>query len=75
MQVYAFISAEEEIEQFYEDLTIAKNMKRTRFTVAIGDFNAKIEEKKTNPQNIGTLEIRDSGNYCLHSYAKEECSA
>jgi len=44
IQAYAPTSAstDEEIEAFYEDLTAARNTERTKLTIIIGDFNAKV---------------------------------
>lgn len=56
IQAYAPTSAssDEEIEQFYEDLTTAKNAGKTKICVIIGDFNAKVGAKvPTDPSFIG----------------------
>lgn len=44
IQAYAPTSAstDEENEAFYEDLTAAKNTEKAKFTIIIGDFNARV---------------------------------
>lgn len=47
---------DEESELFYEDLTAAKNAEKTKFTIIIGDFNAKIGAK-TDLSYVGTFSL------------------
>lgn len=88
IQVYAPTSASEytEIEQLYDDITLAKISEKTHFTIIMGDFNAKIGD--TNEDNIpnrgqfGLGEANERGEtplnylqnenlYCMNSFFKK----
>lgn len=43
------------MEQFYDNLMAAKNKEKTRLTVMIGDFNAKIGQREIGDPAV-TLE-------------------
>ncbi|XP_071646707.1 craniofacial development protein 2-like [Temnothorax longispinosus] len=58
IQAYAPTSAstEEDIEQFYEDLTAAKSAEKTKFTIITDNFNAKIGAMtQADPPYIGVF--------------------
>lgn len=52
IQVYAPTSdyANDEVEEFYDDITTALNESSTHFTMLCDDFNAKIGRKKEAPE-------------------------
>lgn len=62
IQVYAPTSASEndEVEQLYEDISLAQRSEKTQFTIVMGDFNAKIG-------NINKDNIPNRGNFGLGS--------
>lgn len=89
IQAYAPTSAstDEDVEQFYEDLTTAKNQENTKFKIIMGDFNAKVGQRTaTDGLNIGnfglgTRNIRgemllDFLNkeqmYCMNTFFKKQ---
>jgi len=71
LQVYAptSTSEEEEIENFYEDLEKAINSKKEKFTIIMGDFNAKIGKNINNSSLIGNFGL---GNRNLRGDLLEE---
>lgn len=88
IQAYAPTSKaeEEEIERFYEDLTKARQMEKAHFVIVMGDFNAKIGERKQGDTdyvgNFGLGERNERGEtltnyldkenlYCLNTFFKK----
>lgn len=76
IQAYAptSTSIDENIEQFYEDLSAAKNAKHAKFTVVTEDFNAKLGQKEeTDPANIGFgLGTKNNRGRMLFDFLREE---
>lgn len=74
---------DEESELFYENLKAAKNAEKTKFTIIIGDFNAKIGAK-TDLSYVGTFSLDERNRrgqtminflnkekiYCLNTFEK-----
>lgn len=77
IQAYAPTSTaeNEEAEQFYEDITTARNAEKARFVVVMGDFNAKVgRREKTDPGNVGPygLGSRNERGQMLVDYMSTE---
>ena len=56
LQVYAQTSAhdDEEMEEMYEDIAGLMDYKSTRYTIVIGDFNAKVGTHKQDNEPVIT---------------------
>lgn len=65
---------QEEIEGFYEDLVKARQMEKAHFVIVMGDFSAKIEERKQGDMvyvgNFGLAERNVRGEI-LHTLFKK----
>ena len=59
IQVYAptSTSSEEEIEQFYDDISKVLDVEKTKYTILMGDFNAKVGKKKDGESCMGKFGI------------------
>ena len=59
IQVYAPTSThdDEEVERFYEDVENAMKRNKTQFTFVIGDFNAKVGQKRSGETAVGNFGI------------------
>ena len=64
IQIYAPTSThtDEEMEIFYEDLDRALKKQRTQFTFVIGDFNAKVGQKRRGELAMGNFGIGSRNN-------------
>lgn len=88
IQAYAptSASADEDTEQFYEDLTTAKISEKAKFTIMMGDFNAKIGPKTPadspsigafglgarNPRGQTMIDFLNRKKmYCLNTFFKK----
>lgn len=68
-------SQDEDIEQFYEDLTKARISEKAYFTIIMGDFNAKIGRRtQTDAPSIGDfgLGTRNSRDQMLMDFLNKE---
>ena len=70
IQVYAPTSThdDEEVERFYEDVETAMRRNKTHFTFVIGDFNAKIGQKRVGETAVGNFGIgnrNDRGDFLV----------
>ena len=77
IQVYAPTTGhkEEEIETFYEHINEALNKNKTKYTIIMGDFNAKVgKQEDPNEQGIGPfgLGTRNSRGNRLVDYISEK---
>ncbi|XP_070152510.1 craniofacial development protein 2-like [Polyergus mexicanus] len=89
IQAYAPTSAStnEENEAFYEGLTAAKNTEKAKFTIIIGDFNAKVGAKaatdlscvgafglgKRNRRGQAMVDfLNKEGIYCLNTFFEKQ---
>ena len=54
IQVYAPTSDhdDDEVEQFYEDITKALEERKSSYTIVMGDFNAKVGKQQEGEENI-----------------------
>ena len=64
IQIYAPTSThtDEEMEIFYEDLDRALKKQKTQFTFVIGDFNAKVGQKRRGELAMGNFGIGSRNN-------------
>ena len=59
IQVYAptSISSDEEIEKFYDDISKVLDEEKTKYTILMGDFNAKVGKKNDGESCMGKFGI------------------
>lgn len=79
IQVYAPTSKAEteEVEQLYEDISLARRSEKTQFTMIIGDFNAKVgSSNEDNIPNRGNFGLGSTKRkLVLHEYLLPQTAA